>query len=58
MGLRQPHVEGKDLPVEVVRPRGGGLSPFPNDDDLPLGEFGEGMEAYPKEVFEAVEVFY
>jgi len=57
MGLRQPHVQGKDLPVEVVRPRGGGLSPFPND-DLPLGEFGEEMEAYPAEVFEAVEVFY
>lgn len=59
MGLRQPHVEGKDLPVEVVRPRAG-LSPFHDndDDDLRLREFGEEMKNYPKEVFEAVEVFY
>jgi hypothetical protein len=55
MGLRQPHVQEKDLPVSVVRPRTG-LSPFPND-DLPLGGFCE-MEAYPAEVFEPIEVFY
>jgi hypothetical protein len=58
MGLRQPHVEGKDLPVEIVRPRAG-LSPFhDNDDDLRRDLYGEEMEAYPAEVFEAVEVFY
>lgn len=57
MGLRQPHVQGKDLPVSIVRPRAG-LSPFPNDDDMPRSEYCEGIDSYPAEVFEAVEVFY
>ena len=57
MGLRQPHVQGKDLPVEIVRPRAG-LSPFPDHDDQPRSEYCEGLEDYPAEVFEAVEVFY
>jgi hypothetical protein len=73
MGLRQPHVQEKDLPVSIVRPRtGAGLSPFPNN-DLPQCEYGDelkpyaadlageelGLETcYPAEVLEAVEVFY
>lgn len=36
MGLRQPHVQEKDLPVTVIRPRAG-LSPFPNADTPQCG---------------------
>jgi hypothetical protein len=30
MGLRQPQVKQESLPVSTLRPRAGGLSPFPN----------------------------
>ena len=74
MGLRQPHVQEKDLPVSIVRPRAG-LSPFPNN-DLPQCEYGDELKPYaadvregategeeevviyPPEVLKAVEVFY
>lgn len=54
MGLRQPHVQEKDLPVSIVRPKTG-LSPFPND-DLPQWESTPSPEI--AEAIETVEVFY
>lgn len=55
MGLRQPHVQEKDLPVNVVRPKAG-LSPFPNDDVPGDDEFSPSPEAM--EALAPVEVFY
>jgi hypothetical protein len=66
MGLRQPHVQEKDLPVSIVRPRAG-LSLFPSDDipqckykdELkPYAAVDEELESYPPEALEPVEVFY
>lgn len=56
MGLRQPHVQEKDLPVSIVRPRAG-LSPFPNN-DIPQCEYGDELETYDAKALETVEVFY
>jgi hypothetical protein len=54
MGLRQPHVKEKDLPVSIVRPKTG-LSPFPND-ELPQCEFPPDPEIV--QAVQTVEVFY
>jgi len=66
MGLRQPHVQEKDLPVSIVRPRAG-LRSFPNndisqcenEDELePYTTIDKELEFYAPEVLEPVEVFY
>jgi hypothetical protein len=66
MGLRQPHVQDKDLPVSIVRPRAGWRL-FPNndisqckyEDELePYTTIDEELGFYPPEVLEPVEVFY
>jgi hypothetical protein len=55
MGLRQPHVQEKDLPISIVRPKKG-LSPFPNEVPPEYDEFVPTPEIV--QALDTGEVFY